>query len=242
MSLNSFNFCESQASQCMLSCSSICLYFTGNLWESTIYYRRSQQNRYLPRRIRYEIVTSTPHILNLHHSSALNFHLLPRRRFNSLSIPLHVYWFLPYSKWMTSAHYQSREELWANNTLLSMNEYHECCKAPFGRTGPPPNTVVFSLVISKLLEAFSQVCLVRKDNLCIEELKLRCSKLLWYIKLLLRCKWHLCSCQPHGTHLHCFVKTFPTQLFHAFHGFIASPVTDVCLNSAANECFHSINN
>lgn len=34
------------------SCSAICLYFAGNLWESTVYHRWSQQNRYLPRRIR----------------------------------------------------------------------------------------------------------------------------------------------------------------------------------------------
>lgn len=44
------------------SCSSIFLYFAGNLWESTVYYRWSQQNRYLPRRIRYEILTSSLHL------------------------------------------------------------------------------------------------------------------------------------------------------------------------------------
>jgi len=45
------------------SCSYICLYFAGNLWESTVYYWWSQQNRYLPRRIRYDILTSTLHFL-----------------------------------------------------------------------------------------------------------------------------------------------------------------------------------
>lgn len=58
-----------------LSCSSICLYFAGNLWESTVYYWWSQQNRYLPRRIRYEILRST---LLFVKSASLHFPLLPR--------------------------------------------------------------------------------------------------------------------------------------------------------------------
>lgn len=156
--------------------------FPGNLWESTIYYWWSQQNRYLPRRIRYEIVTFTLHIINFFKLIIVQLSIficfqgdvliLSEYHYTSTdSFPIANGWHLPATSLGRSFEQTTLCFSWTN--ITSVAKHH------LARPGPSPNTVVFfqifSLVILKLLEAFSQVCLVLKDNLYIEELKLRCS-------------------------------------------------------------------